>query len=146
MTPDDLRAQLDASGVSARELARRLHVSPMFVSRRLSGATLITRAEATRILSALRPATTIPGGPGMTRPKDTLEAVQRLGRVLGDDRLAVKLHDALVWGRTEGTTGPGLLAELVVRLEDPEAERLRTAARLSTERFQTTRPEGQTRG
>jgi transcriptional regulator with XRE-family HTH domain len=51
--PAGLSAALDRTGVSGRELARRLDVTPMWVSRRATGQTPITLQEASRILEAL---------------------------------------------------------------------------------------------
>lgn len=60
ITLDDLAAKpralseaLDMTGVSGRELARRLGVDPMWVSRRARGETPITLEDALRILDAL---------------------------------------------------------------------------------------------
>jgi len=51
----DLELVLDELEVSGRELARRMGVSPMWVSRRLSGAQGITQEDAARIRAALTP-------------------------------------------------------------------------------------------
>lgn len=53
MTAADLSAKLDGLGVSTRELARRLDVSAMWVSRRRTGEVPLTVEDSTRILQAL---------------------------------------------------------------------------------------------
>lgn len=55
MTPEALTALLERTGVSARELARRLDVSAMWVSRRQRGETPIAVEDATAILEVLDP-------------------------------------------------------------------------------------------
>jgi plasmid maintenance system antidote protein VapI len=55
MTPDVLAALLERLDVSTRELARRLDVSAMWVSRRVRGEVPITAPDADRILEALAP-------------------------------------------------------------------------------------------
>lgn len=53
MTPDAFRELLERSGMTGRELARVLGVSPMWVSRRLSGKTAIRGIDAAVIRKAL---------------------------------------------------------------------------------------------
>lgn len=55
MLPGQLSELLDTVDVSGRELARRLEVSAMWVSRRMSGEVPISEADADRILTALSP-------------------------------------------------------------------------------------------
>lgn len=50
----DLARMLDDLGLSTRELARRLEVSPMWVSRRTTGEVALTSDEAERIADVLR--------------------------------------------------------------------------------------------
>ena len=52
-TTTGLSEALDRTGVSGRELARRLDETPMWVNRRVRGETPITLEEARRILAAL---------------------------------------------------------------------------------------------
>lgn len=53
MTAEALRALLSLSGLSTRALARMLDVSPMWVSRRATGAVPITTSDAAAIVAAL---------------------------------------------------------------------------------------------
>lgn len=53
ISPEDLVLELELAGIGARELARRLHVSPMWASRRLTGRAITTAADLKRIRAVL---------------------------------------------------------------------------------------------
>ncbi len=51
--PEDLVLELELAEVGARELARRLHVSPMWVSRRTTGKAVTTADDLARVRAAI---------------------------------------------------------------------------------------------
>lgn len=52
-TAEAIRRELERQQVSGRELARRLAVAPMYISRRLSGETELKVSDVTSIAEAL---------------------------------------------------------------------------------------------